>query len=295
VPIAYERSGSGPPLVLVHGTSVERFSFCFVVPLFRDRFTLVAVDRRGRGESGDSTEGYAIEQEFSDIAAVVDSLGEPADLFGHSYGATVALGAATLARNLRRLVMYEPAPGVSQVAPELMARLDALLAEDEREQLLTLFLTDAGLDPDALQQLRASPIWAPRVAAAHTIPRELRAEEGYRPDPEAFAALPARLLFLLGSESPEWALQGTNSVRALLPNSRVVVLEGEGHLAILTAPELVGDQVTQFLCEQGLCPRGAISFEPSPTCLSGGGTRRACVPPRRRGRGGAAGSGGGIR
>lgn len=247
--IAYERSGSGSPLVLVHGTSVERYSFRFVEPLLRDRFTLLAVDRRGRGESGDSTDAYAIEQEFSDIATLVDSLGEPADLFGHSYGATVALGAAPLARNLRRLVMYEPAPGITQVAPELVGRLDALLADDEREQLLSVFLTDAGLDADALEQLRASPIWAPRVAAAHTIPRELREEEGYRPDPDAFESLSALVLLLLGSESPEWAVQGTDAVRAVLPNSRVVGLEGEGHLAILTAPELVAAEVTRFLCE----------------------------------------------
>src|SRR5262245_45404454 len=187
--IAYERSGSGPPLVLVHGTSVERFSFRFVEPLLTDRFTPCAVDRRGRGESGDSTVGYAIEQEFADVAAVVDSLAQPADLFGHSYGATVALGAAPLARNLRRLILYEPAPGVPQVDPDLPDRLDGLVAEGEREQLLTLFLTEVGLDPDALEQLRASPLWRLRVAAAHTIPRELRAEESYRPDSSAFAPL----------------------------------------------------------------------------------------------------------
>jgi pimeloyl-ACP methyl ester carboxylesterase len=101
------------------------------------------------GESGDSEDCYAIEQEFQDIAAVVDSLAEPVDLFGHSYGATVALGAAPLARNLRRLILYEPAPAVPQVDPELLARLDALLVEDQREQLLSVFLTGllpAGVD-----------------------------------------------------------------------------------------------------------------------------------------------------
>ena len=92
--IAYERSGSGPLLVLLHGTGVERFSFRFLEPLLRDHYTLCAVDRRGRGESGDSTGSYAIEHEFADVAAVVGSLTEPADLFGHSFGATVALGAA---------------------------------------------------------------------------------------------------------------------------------------------------------------------------------------------------------
>ena len=245
--IAYEWTGSGTPLVLVHGTSVEHFTFRFVEPLLIDSFTLYAVDRRGRGESGDSAKGYAIEQEFADIASLVDSLEEPADLFGHSYGATVALGAAALARNLRRLVLYEPAPGVPQETPEFLARLDARLAEDQREQLLSLFLTEAGLDPDALEQLRASPVWAGRVAAAHTIPRELRAEARYQPDPEALSSLSIPVLLLLGSESPEWAKKGTEVVRSVLPDSRVAMLEGEGHIAIITAPELVANEVARFL------------------------------------------------
>ena len=247
--IAYERTGSGTPLVLVHGTSVEHFTFRFVEPLLSDRFTLYAIDRRGRGESGDSSDRYEIEEEFADIAALVDSLEEPADLFGHSYGATVALGAAALARNVRRLVVYEPAPGVPQVASELLARLDALLAEGEREALLSVFLTEVGLDAAALEQLRASPLWPGRVAAAHTIARELRAEESYQPDPEALSSCAIPVLLLLGGESPEWAKKGTELIQSLLPDSRVAVLEGEGPIAILTAPQLVADQVARFLGE----------------------------------------------
>jgi pimeloyl-ACP methyl ester carboxylesterase len=227
---------------------VEHFTFRFVEPLLSDRFTLYAIDRRGRGESGDSSDGYEIEEEFADVAVLVDSLEEPADLFGHSYGATVALGAAALARNVRRLVVYEPAPGVPQVASELLARLDALLAEGEREALLSVFLTEVGFDAAALEQLRASPLWPERVAAAHTIARELRAEESYQPM-EALSSCAIPVLLLLGGESPEWAKKGTELIQSLLPDSRVAVLEGEGHIAILTAPQLVADQVARFLGE----------------------------------------------
>jgi pimeloyl-ACP methyl ester carboxylesterase len=130
-----------------------------------------------------------------------------------------------------------------------MIRLDALLAENDREQLLSVFLADAGLDPAAMEQLRASPVWGPRVAAAHTIPRELRAEESYRPDQAAYSSLSIPVLLLLGSESPEWAKEGTEVVQALLPDSRVSVLHGEGHLAIMTAPELVVEEVSRFLAD----------------------------------------------
>lgn len=74
--IAYRRSGEGPPLVLVHGTTSAHWSFRFLVPALVDSFTLYAIDRRGRGDSGDRAD-YAIEQEFEDVAAVVDSIEEP--------------------------------------------------------------------------------------------------------------------------------------------------------------------------------------------------------------------------
>ena len=77
------------------------------MPAFEERFSVLAVDRRGRGESSDS-DGYEIEREFEDVAAVVDSLGESVNLLGHSYGALVALEAALLTENVRKLVLYDP-------------------------------------------------------------------------------------------------------------------------------------------------------------------------------------------
>src|SRR5918997_3847853 len=96
--IAYRRSGEGPPLVLVHGTAGDHGRWRPVLPAFEERFAVYAIDRRGRGGSGDS-EDYTIEREFEDVAAVVDSVGEPALVLGHSYGALCALEAALLTRN----------------------------------------------------------------------------------------------------------------------------------------------------------------------------------------------------
>ena len=99
--IAYWSSGEGPPLVLVHGATSDHTTFRFVTPLLVEQFTLVAVDRRGRGESGDAAE-YALERELDDLARVVDSLDGPVDVFGHSFGASVALAADPTMRKLRR-------------------------------------------------------------------------------------------------------------------------------------------------------------------------------------------------
>jgi pimeloyl-ACP methyl ester carboxylesterase len=75
-----------------------------VLPAFEEHFSVYAIDRRGRGGSGDS-QNYSIEREFEDVAAVVDSIGELVNLLGHSMGAVCSLEAALLTSNVRTLVL----------------------------------------------------------------------------------------------------------------------------------------------------------------------------------------------
>jgi pimeloyl-ACP methyl ester carboxylesterase len=245
--IASARHGSGPPIVLVHGAIGDRTSFRLVEPLLAAQFTVVTVDRRGHGASGDAAGTYAIEHEFADIAAVVDSLAEPAVVLGHSYGGSVALGAMLLTEHIGRLVLYEPSPGIRATDPAFVDRLEALIAWGARETVLELALTEfVDFGPDDLAAYRRTPLWASRVLAAHTIPREIRAEEAFRPDPAAFASITAPALLIVGGESPDWAWRGAEAVRAALPVSRTVVLEGEGHMATVTAPERLVEAVIGF-------------------------------------------------
>ena len=105
--IAYQRSGTGPPLVLVHGTTADHTRWTPVLPAFEQHFTVYGLDRRGRGGSGDAGQ-YAIEREFEDTVAVVNSIEEPIFLLGHSYGALCSLEAASRTAHLRKLILYEP-------------------------------------------------------------------------------------------------------------------------------------------------------------------------------------------
>ncbi len=82
--IAYERIGDGPPLVMVHGTGIDHTYWDLLTPELARDFTIYAMDRRGRGQSGD-TPTYAIQREFEDVAALVESVSGPVALFGHSY------------------------------------------------------------------------------------------------------------------------------------------------------------------------------------------------------------------
>jgi pimeloyl-ACP methyl ester carboxylesterase len=245
-PIGYTVGGAGPPLVLVHGTTGGHWSFDLLAPHLTERFTVCAVDRRGRGESGDAAD-YSMEREFEDLAAVVDSLDEPAALFGHSYGATAALGAALATVNLTKLVLYEPSPGLSVVPDEVVGRLEELVAEGNREQALVETFRLIGLSDEEIDHIRGAASWPERVAAVHTVPREIRAEAAFRADPERLRSVERPVLLLLGEESPDWARASTEELSAALPNAAISILPGQGHAATTTAPSLVADEITRFL------------------------------------------------
>ena len=248
--IGYERSGAGPALVLVHGTTADRSRWAPVLPAFEAHFTVYAMDRRGRGLSGD-TEPYAVEREYEDIAALVDAIEGPAHLLGHSYGALCALEAALLTSNVARLVLYEPAFPVGEplYPPGRREMFEAMLARDDREAVLTTFFReDVGLTDAELEAARSEPSWAARLSSAHTLPREF-ADDDYVFDATRFEGLTVPMLLLTGSESPSMLAAPTAALHDALPQSRVVVMEGQAHAAITMVPELFARLVVDFLTE----------------------------------------------
>jgi len=95
--------------------------------------------------------------------------------------------------------------------------------------------------------LKSLPNWPARVAAAHTISREMRAGEKYVFQPARFAGLRIPALLLLGGDSPPKFKRAIESVHAALPQSRVAVMPGQQHAAINTAPDLFLREVLGFL------------------------------------------------
>lgn len=251
-PIAYQQSGIGSPLVLVHGTGGAYKRWSPILPALDQQFTVYAIDRRGRGESGEAP-GYAIEREFEDIAAVVDSIGDEVNLLGHSFGGICSLEAALLTSRLRKLVLYEPPlpiPGVQIYQEDIIDKLDALLDAGDRSGVITTFMREVvRMPPDELALFQSSPAFSARVAAAHTLPRELRAHEAYRFEPERFNRLNVPTLLLLGGDSPPFFKAAIEVLHAALPISRIAVLPRQQHIAIDTAPDLFAREVLAFLIE----------------------------------------------
>jgi pimeloyl-ACP methyl ester carboxylesterase len=163
-PIAVWTSGAGPPLLLVHGAAADHSRWGPVLPAFNEHFMVMAMDRRGRGGSGDGDQ-YAIEAEFADVAAVVDWAGEDVCVLGHSYGGICALEAALLTDNVRRLVLYEPPLGFLASPPAVVERLHELLEAGARDEVIAFFMQEvAGLTAEQVEAMRAMPAWEARLA-----------------------------------------------------------------------------------------------------------------------------------
>jgi pimeloyl-ACP methyl ester carboxylesterase len=241
--IAYERTGTGPPLVLVHGSLNDHKIFGAVTPAFAERHTVLAMDRRGRGESG-PTEEHTFDQQSADVVAVIDAAGEPVDLLGHSYGAHCALGAAAMVPDrVKHLVLYEPpTPGADRL--NIAEDFERLSASDAVENF---FANGVGVPPNQLAAMKASPFWPYLVSFVNTMPSEGRALVGHRFDPARFASLKMPVLFLQGGDTAERLGEVMRRLAPHMPQAEWHTFEGHGHGANLTAPKLFADTVLAFL------------------------------------------------
>ena len=245
--VSYDRYGSGPPLVLVHGGfSDHDTNWEFVKPLWRDRFTLHAIARRGRGET-DPTNGHTLEDEGRDVAAVIGGIGEPVFLLGHSYGAHCSLSAATVVPDrILKLVLYEP-PWPHALPPAAFERMESLGAAGNWDEFSMMFFRDLLFVPvDEIDGLRTAGLWAPIVNDAKASLGDLRALSRYDFTPERFAGLRTPVLLQIGTESPR-DLYVTDALAAVLPDARIEALQGQAHEGMTTAPELYVESVSRFL------------------------------------------------
>ncbi|MEW6225568.1 MAG: alpha/beta hydrolase [Chloroflexota bacterium] len=247
-------AGDGPPLVLVHGTTGDHRTWRVVWPRLAERHRLHAIDRRGRGDSGDGA-AYSIERELDDVAAVAEALaaesGGPVDVLGHSLGGRIALGASLRTAAIRRVVACEgaPTPRSGRHTGALLAALRADLAAGDLETLLARFMTAVtGMTEADLARFRADPVWPLRVAAAPTIVRELEAaDEAPAVSPDALARAAVPVLQVVGTASPPAFRDGAVALDARLAAGRLVVIEGAGHAAHHSHPDALIAAVEAFL------------------------------------------------
>ena len=102
-----------------------------------------------------------------------------------------------------------------------------------------------GMDDAAIAAYRANPVWPVRVAAAHTVPRELVAAR--LDPPERFEGLSTPVLLIAGTASPPVFREGAAALARLLPDAHLMTIDGAAHAAHHTHPGAFVEAVETFL------------------------------------------------
>ena len=159
-PIAYERRGSGPAVILVGGGLDDGSENAPLAAGLAARFTTYNYARRGRGASGD-TPPYAVERELEDIAALIANAGGRAHVYGASSGGMFALEAALAGLPIGRIALYEipydTTDGAAERFDDYREQLDATLSDGRRGDAIELFMRLAGSPTSRSPRLATRP------------------------------------------------------------------------------------------------------------------------------------------
>jgi pimeloyl-ACP methyl ester carboxylesterase len=244
--IAYEKTGHGWPLLVIHGDYVDHTQWSTALPFLAHDFAVYAMDRRGHGASDPYRAGHTLERDIEDALALLEAIHEPAYVIGHATGAYIALEAAARSSSVTKVALYEP-PVVGaalHIEPHRQA-LSRCLAIDDRIGLVTIVMNDiigavTGRDmpPAAINGLLQSAYGRVLLRNARSFPAELESYAAYQFDVERFRSFMLPTLFLLGSYSPPFNSIVTEQLQAVLPHHKTVLLEGQEHGAMTSAPDL---------------------------------------------------------
>lgn len=245
--LSARRTGTGDPLVLVHGTLDGIGSFAFVEPTLAERHTVWVYDRRGRGGSGDA-EPYSLDREVEDLLAVLAQAG-PAHVVAHSFGAVVALHAAAAGASMRSLVVYEPPVNGDAIQSAQIEAVEDAVRGGRLDDAIRLMATGiAAITADELRVGMAVPVVRARLRdGVRTAVREMTA---LRSLGWAGAELPLTttpVLVLRGGATQSSVYPSLDQLPRIATGAEVVTVEGQGHLAQTLVPTAFANAVLDFV------------------------------------------------
>ena len=237
--IAFSRTGSGPALILVDGALCHRASGPSgpLASALSDHFTVFTYDRRGRGESG-NTSPYAIEREVEDLDALIGAAGGHASVYGVSSGAVLALEAAHRGLPIDRLALYE-APFIvdnsrEPIPGDFLARLNDALDRQRRGDAVRMFMKLVGVPGIFIAMMRLMPAWSRLTAVAHTLPYDItlvKDHEQGKPLPRSqWTGATSPTLVMDGGKSPAWMRNAMRALAGVLPRATYRTLPGQTHM-----------------------------------------------------------------
>jgi pimeloyl-ACP methyl ester carboxylesterase len=228
--IAFERAGSGPPLIAVDAAgSYSGFRpFPAPVELLAPHFTVYVYDRRGRGASGD-TPPYAVQREVDDLAALIAEAGGSAFVYAFSSGGLLALHAAASGLAIPKLALFEPPIEPRQTATgesAFTAALAGLVAAGRRRDAVEFFNRGAGVPEELIEQMTPE-VWAALEAVAHTLVYDCRISDAT--SLELLSSVKASTLVIHSQGSGDELTGMAAAVAEALPNGTRRSLAGDWH------------------------------------------------------------------
>ncbi len=256
--IAYELRGHRgrrkPWLVLIQGLGFDRSGWAPVIPALRRRFRLVLIDNRGSGRSTTPDRGFSVADMAQDVAAVLDSSQiARVHVLGTSLGGMVAQELAIeQPPRVDRLVLACTTPGwpfaypMPRTSVERMASAASLPVEAAQRSLV-----ENALSPDTLEK------------HPDLVERIVRNQRTRLADPAAWKALAragatysggtrqslirAPTLIMYGDADAVVDPRNSKLLAARIPDSRLIVFPGLGHLFFWEEPAQFANAVTSFL------------------------------------------------
>lgn len=232
--ITYDKAGEGRVVIIVLGALNSRKNGAKLAKMLASKCTAVTYDRRGRGASTD-TPPYSPSREVEDLAAVIDAVGRPVCLYGHSSGGAVALEASLILRKqVRKLAIYEVPYAIDtlsrKAARDYYKELKKLLASGRNADAVALFVRSVGVSDKQIQALKRMSMWRGLVKMAPTLAYDSEVLGiGHSLPTARFSRITTRTLVMHGSAGAPSMREAAQAISKALPNSQLRTLARQTH------------------------------------------------------------------
>lgn len=243
---ALTRTGQGTPVVFVHGVLADAYAWRTVVEATASRRPAVVLNRRGRRPSGSLPAGYGVESEVADLLHWLREHRGPVDLVGHSYGGLIAVEAIRRGADVRSLVLYEPV--AQPFGRDVLPLVSSALSQDDQDAAVEIINVDlSGYTQEHVESLRHGPHWAHLKELARPAGAELDAINSFTlAAPENWAIPTTLIAGELSRHRPPYG-PSIDHFREALEVDDVVILQGQDHLAHVTAPHDLASAIAAAL------------------------------------------------
>ncbi len=246
--ITYDIWGKGPVLILVLGALNTRKTGAKLAKILSSHFTVISYDRRGRGDSTD-VQPYSPNREVEDLEAVINEIGEPVYLYGHSSGAAIVFEAAiTLNNQIKKIAIYEAPYTVddtaTKAAKEYNKKLKSILSKGHKNDAIALFMQYIGVSEKQTQAMKHLPMWKGLVAMAPTLAYDSDIlGVGHSLPSSHVKNISSPALLMNGSSSPEFMKIVAEKLSRTIPKAQYRSLDGQNHGV---KPEIIAPILIEF-------------------------------------------------